>query len=99
MAKAKNKKGKNEKSHVNPLNVHPVVEAGVIVVKILVLFTAAIVFFVSLMANAEWYTIGIRTSMAMILVGLLGWFANWILGKWVLEYELNKFEEEKNQEL
>jgi uncharacterized membrane protein len=99
MAKAKNHKDKKQESHVNQLNVHPVIEAGVIVVKILVLFTAAIVFFVSLMANAKWYAIGIRTSLAMISVGLLGWVANWILGKWVLKYELNKYEEEQNQEL
>ena len=90
MAKQKNKGNKSG----NQLNVHPVIEAGVIVVKILVLVTASIVFMVSLMANAVWYVIAIRTSLAMISIGLVGWFGNWILGKWVLSYELNKFEEE-----
>ena len=91
------KKSKNKKSE-NRLNVHPVIEAGVIVVKILVLVTAAIVFFLSLMANAVWYVIAIRTSIAMIAIGLVGWFGNWILGKWVLEYELLKYEnKQKNR--
>ena len=93
------KKGKGQKNIPgNKMNVHPVIEAGVIMVKILVLFTAAIVFFVSLMANAEWYDIAIRTSLSMIVVGLLGWYANWMLGKWVLSYELNKYEEEKHKD-
>jgi hypothetical protein len=75
-----------------------VIEAGVIVVKILVLFTAIIVFMVSLLANAEWYEIAIRTSLAIIAIGFVGWFGNWILGKWVLRYELKKYEEEIKQQ-
>ena len=95
MAKKKNKK---KESVSQQLNVHPVIEAGVIVVKILVLVTAAIVFLISLMANAEWYEVAIRTSIAMMSIGLVGWFGNWILGKWVLSYELQKYEEEKRLE-
>ena len=91
------KKSKNKKSE-NRLNVHPVIEAGVIVVKILVLGIAAIVFLVSLLANAEWYEIAIRTSIAMVMIGFVGWFGNWTLGKWVLSYELKKYEEEKRAE-
>jgi hypothetical protein len=89
-------KAKSSKTN-NDLNVHPIIEAGVIAVKILVLFTALIVFVISLMANAEWYDILIRTSLAMIIIGLLGWYANWILGKWVLKYELEQFEKERRE--
>ncbi|MBI9047896.1 MAG: hypothetical protein JEZ00_00635 [Anaerolineaceae bacterium] len=91
-------KSKNSHQSKNKgMNVHPVIEAGVAVVKILVLVSAALVFVISLMAHAEWYAIAIRTSLTMILVGLLGWYANWMLGKWVLKYEMKKFEEQDRQ--
>jgi hypothetical protein len=92
MTKNKNSNSTNN-SRKNGNNVHPVIEAGVIIVKLLVLVTALVVFSTSFMAHAEWYTIAVRTILAMLVVGYLGWYINWMLGKWVITYEMKKFEE------
>jgi hypothetical protein len=83
----------NQTVIANP-KVHPVLEAGVTLTKILILITAGIVFMISLQAGAEWYDVAIRTSLTIILVGLLGWYINWMLGKWIISYEMNKMQKE-----
>lgn len=83
--------GKNIK---NKINVHPIIEMGVTIVKILVLVTAIIVSITSLMAHARWYSIALRTGLAMLVVGFFGWIINWMISKWVIAYEIQKFEEE-----
>jgi uncharacterized membrane protein len=94
---AKVRKANKIKYQKNKQNIHPILEVGVILIKLLVIITAGSVFLISLSAGAEWYTITIRTSLAMIVVGLIGWYINWILGKWVLVYEMRRLEEERNQ--
>jgi hypothetical protein len=89
MAQKGNKEA-NKHRKSQQVNVHPVLEAGVIFVKIIVLFTAGLVLALSVQAGAEWYDIAFRTALAMIVVGLLGWYANWMLGKWIVTYETNK---------
>jgi hypothetical protein len=90
---AKSKGFQNQTAIANP-KVHPVLEAGVTLVKILILITAGIVFLISLQAGAEWYDVAIRTSLTIVVVGLLGWYINWMLGKWIVSYEMNKIQDD-----
>jgi hypothetical protein len=90
---AKTKGSQNQTAMANP-KVHPVLEAGVTLTKILILITAGLVFLFSLQAGAEWYDVAIRTSLAIIVVGLLGWYINWKLGKWIISYEMNKLQKD-----
>ncbi len=91
---AKTKKPPSDAPMANQ-NVHPVLEAGVTLTKILVLIIASLIFLLSIQAGAEWYDIALRTSLAIIVVGLFGWYINWMLGKWIVSYEIKKLENEE----
>ena len=91
------KKAKQNKQSETPqatMQVHPIIETGVTLVKFLVIFTAIAVFLLSIMAHARWYAVAFRTSLAMLVVGFFGWLINWIISKWVIAYEIQRLEEE-----
>ena len=88
-----------------PAEIHPLQDISLNIVRLFLAITGVGVALVSILTRATLLDIVLRTAGALILVGLLGWALNFILGKFLVDAtfremsEISEQEEIKRQEL
>ncbi len=73
-------------------------ELTLTIARLLVLLVGVIVVIVSLLAGVEIWLAVVRACVAMFVVGLLLWFANWFLARNTLDYAISERKKELEQE-
>lgn len=99
---SRQRKAKEPKKSRLPKGTIPFVplllELTLTIARLLVLLVGVIVAMVSLLAGVEVWLAVVRACVAMFVVGLLLWFANWFLARNTLDYAISERKKELEQE-
>ena len=66
--------------------------------KILILVVALVVITLSLVAKVAWWVIILRAGVSILVLGILGYLFNWILGKYLVEAKLAELKDKLAEE-
>jgi hypothetical protein len=74
-------------------------EISFFITKVIIILVSSLTAIISIVVKANWVDVIIRTSLAIFVLGLLGWLFNWLLGKYLVEAKYKEMKEMMESEI